>query len=284
MKIIQSFNQNAVLVLDDRGKEVIALGKGIGFNKKRGDIVRKENISRIFTVQSNEQEHRLIENLKSIDSEVYLIAEDIVSFAENELGRLLNDSFIFTIAKHIEFALERNDEQIEYDPFQYQLKYLYPDEYRIASEVIPFLNNKYHLSLKRQEISFFTLHFVNGLIDSEEVRDVVQLSELLNYILSLIDSRIDGTLEKDSLDYSRFVIHLRYFLIRTLSKSNEVLSQNERIGELLQLTKEIYAKEYRLMKELQALLLNEYQLTFGIDEELYLLLHFVRINGKKDVI
>ncbi|MET3644733.1 PRD domain-containing protein [Streptococcus gallinaceus] len=281
MKVVQSLNQNALLVLDRNGNEIVALGKGIGFNKKKGDIVSEANISRIFTVQSNEQEKGLLENLKSVASEVYLMAEDVVHFAEKELHKTLNESFIFTIAKHIEFALERNDEGIEYDPFQYQLNYLYPDEYRTAKEIIPFLNEKYHLQLKRQEVSFFTLHFVNGLIDSEQVSDVVQLSELLNRVLLLIDRQIGGGLEKDSLAYSRFVIHLRYFLVRMLSKKKGEPTEDQRIEELLNLTKEMYAKEYEILQSLKELLQKEYQISFGIDEDLYLLLHLVRICRKE---
>lgn len=282
MKIIQSLNQNAVLVLDNNGKEMVALGKGIGFNKKKGDIVHETAISRFFTIQSSEQEQHILENLKSIDSEVYILAEDVVHFAEQELQKKLHESFIFTIAKHIQFAIDRSGEEIEYDPFQYQLNYLYPAEYRVAKELVSFLNQKYHLRLKRQEESFFTLHLVNGLIDSEQFNDIVQLSHLLNQVLMLIDEEVSVKLEKESLAYSRFVIHLRYFLIRALSKFKSVSEEDIRINELLDLTKEMYPDEYKILYSIKVFFGQEHQLYFGIDEDLYLLLHLVRICRKEE--
>lgn len=282
LKVIQSLNQNALLVIDQNGKEIVALGKGIGFSKKKGDEIDSTNISRIFVVKSDKQEEQIKENVKSVDNQLYSIAEDIVKFAELELKHKMNEYFIFTIAKHIEFAIERNSiENIEYDPFQFQLNYLYPDEYEVALKIIEFLNEKYELNLKRQEVSFFTLHFVNSMIDSENFNEVVKLSELMSRILEIIDDYANFKLQKSSVDYSRFVVHLRYFLVRTLSGKKD--SQNkidDRIGELLKLTKEMYREESRILDSLKLFLSQEYNLYFGIDEDLYLLLHLVRILRK----
>ncbi|MGM0023665.1 CAT RNA binding domain-containing protein [Enterococcus sp. DIV0501] len=35
MEIIQSLNQNALLVMNNNGEEMVALGKGIGFKKRK---------------------------------------------------------------------------------------------------------------------------------------------------------------------------------------------------------------------------------------------------------
>lgn len=282
MKVIQSLNQNALLVINNNGEEVVALGKGIGFKKKKGDLVDVKGISRIFAVQSNVVEKKILETLKDIDADIYMIAEDVVDLAETLLNKKLNETFIFTIAKHIQFAIERDKEtQLEYDPFEYQLGYLYPDEYKVSEEVIKFINDKYHLSMKKQEISFFTLHFVNGMIDSEDFNDILKLSDTLNEIVSFIDEESGKNLRKDSVNYSRFIVHLRYFLIRSFSKDKEE-KQDPRIDELLGITKEMYLEETKLLSKIKEKLFEDKGLSFGVDEDLYLLLHLVRILGKKD--
>ncbi len=282
MKVVQSLNQNALLVMNNKGEEVVALGRGIGFGKKRGDLIDSDGISRIFTVQSTANEKRILETLKSIDNEIYVIAEDVVDLGEKLLDKKLNETFIFTIAKHIQFAIERDrEEPIEYSPFEYQLRYLYPDEYKASEEVIKFINEKYHLNMKIQEISFFTLHFVNGMIDSEDFNDILKLSELLNKIISFIDIESGNRLKRDSIDYSRFIVHLRYFLIRTLSKSQED-KKDPRMSELLSITKEMYLEETALLEKLKKKLSSDNQLSFGVDEDLYLLLHLVRILRRKE--
>ncbi len=282
MKVVQSLNQNALLVMNNKGEEVVALGRGIGFGKKKGDLIDSDGISRIFTVQSTANEKRILETLKSIDNEIYVIAEDVVDLGEKLLDKKLNETFIFTIAKHIQFAIERDrEEPIEYSPFEYQLRYLYPDEYKASEEVIKFINEKYHLNMKIQEISFFTLHFVNGMIDSEDFNDILKLSELLNKIISFIDIESGNRLKRDSIDYSRFIVHLRYFLIRTLSKSQED-KKDPRMSELLSITKEMYLEETALLEKLKKKLSSDNQLSFGVDEDLYLLLHLVRILRRKE--
>ncbi|EMW5752632.1 PRD domain-containing protein [Enterococcus faecalis] len=211
-----------------------------------------------------------------------MIAEDVVDLGEKLLDKKLNETFIFTIAKHIQFAIERDrEEPIEYSPFEYQLRYLYPDEYKASEEVIKFINEKYHLNMKIQEISFFTLHFVNGMIDSEDFNDILKLSELLNKIISFIDIESGNRLKRDSIDYSRFIVHLRYFLIRTLSKSQED-KKDPRMSELLSITKEMYLEETALLEKLKKKLSSDNQLSFGVDEDLYLLLHLVRILRRKE--
>lgn len=44
MKIRKILNNNLVLVQDGEENEVIVKGKGVGFNKKRGDIVEESII------------------------------------------------------------------------------------------------------------------------------------------------------------------------------------------------------------------------------------------------
>ena len=62
----------------------------------------------------------------------------------------------------------------------------------------------------------------------------------------------------------------------------DLFTVDQRIEELLNLTKEMYAKEYEILQSLKELLQKEYQISFGIDEDLYLLLHLVRICRKEE--
>ncbi len=54
MKIKKIFNQNAVLV-DDGGQEKVAIGKGIGFDRKRNDLIFDRDIERIFVMEPEGQ-------------------------------------------------------------------------------------------------------------------------------------------------------------------------------------------------------------------------------------
>ena len=50
MIIQKVINNNVVSTFDANGKEVILMGKGIGFRKKAGDELDKNKIEKIFTL------------------------------------------------------------------------------------------------------------------------------------------------------------------------------------------------------------------------------------------
>ena len=175
MKVIQSLNQNAVLVARDDGAELVALGKGVGFGKKKGDTIDPSAVTRVFSLASSYRQEQLLGLIKELEPWVFELAQDITVIAEACLKKSLMDTFIFTIAKHLQYALDRQpNEGGDYDPFQYQLHYLYPDEYQAAAEAITQVNAKYQLRLAQEEVSFLTLHLVNGQIDQAGFHNVVE--------------------------------------------------------------------------------------------------------------
>lgn len=54
MKVLQVFSHNAVFVENVDGETVILVGKGIGFNKRKGDRINRNIASRVF-VESKRQ-------------------------------------------------------------------------------------------------------------------------------------------------------------------------------------------------------------------------------------
>ena len=283
MKVVQSLNQNAVLVQNELGEELVALGKGIGFKKGRGDEVEPLHIAKLFTVQSSYQQQQLFHLIKQLDDEVLSMAQDITLMAEQTLGKPLVDTFVFTMAKHLQFVLERSAESdgMVYDPFQYQLKYLYPAEYQLALKTLEYIRQHYHLQLATQEVSFMTLHYVNGLIDNEGFHDVVQLSDMLNRMIEFIEQQTSTVLDKNSTEYGRFIVHMRYFLVRTMAPAKQPVHSTKMLP-LLEVTKGAFQQEWSLLQAVKQLLQEEFELTFGYDEELYLLLHLIRILGKEE--
>ena len=59
MKIMKILNNNLVLSKDSQGNEVIVKGKGIGFNKKRFDIIEDDIIEKIFITQNKNNSKKL---------------------------------------------------------------------------------------------------------------------------------------------------------------------------------------------------------------------------------
>ena len=126
------------------------------------------------------------------------------------------------------------------------------------------------------------MHLVNGQIDQAGFHNVVELSGILNRLIQVIETKTGEPLDKESPDYGRFVVHIRYFLIRTLSHQpgQEAVSP-EKIETVLETTAGVFSREWDLVKTLKETLQEEFNLSFGQDEDFYLLLHLVRILGRK---
>ncbi|GEN91579.1 PRD domain-containing protein [Tetragenococcus koreensis] len=280
MKVVQSLNQNALLVNND-GNECIVVGKGIGFGKKRGDVVENKQEVKFYKMVPEQDGVR--ELIEDIDDKSLQIAEEIAVHAEEFLDKEFTGNFILSLAGHIQFLEEKYRDYIEIpEPFHYELKYLYPTEYRIAEWAINYLQEEFELALPSAEVSFFTLHFVNGLVENGSLKNVVELSDILNETIEIIEKETNEVMDRETITFSRFIIHLRYFVIRNLaSTSKRSDSQNTDFKKIYDLTFEMYPREKQIIDKIKEQLYIDHNIEFENFEDFYLLLHLVRImnNG-----
>lgn len=275
LEVLQSYNQNAVSVVDNEGKELVLVGKGIGFGKKKGDYIDVKKASKIFQFYYSMHEKKIVDAIKDISEDILLMAEEVTEIASKLLNEELNPAFLFTLSNHIQFAIERTEKYGEIqDPLNYELKYIYPTEYAVAVESVNYLRKKYQLNLSDSEITFFTFHFVNGLQSTGNFNQVVKLSDILKDITELIDKELNAPLQKDSIQYSRFILHMRYFLIRQFNKN---IQSNPTLNELYQFTAQKFNSAHSVVLKIENLLIEEHDCDFSSEENLYLLLHLQRL-------
>ncbi len=103
MLITKAINNNVVLAEDENGRELVLFGKGLGFRGAPSYIEDESAIQRSFRDVSPE----LYDALASLGDDVIIIASGIVDIARQELNCKLNPNLVFTIADHLQFAIER---------------------------------------------------------------------------------------------------------------------------------------------------------------------------------
>jgi len=101
MKIAKILNNNVVVVLDEQGREQVVMGRGLAFQKHPGDVIPKENIEKVFALQSDELVHRLGELLSQIPLEVMTTCDRIIGLAAQRLGVALEEDEAGFIALHL---------------------------------------------------------------------------------------------------------------------------------------------------------------------------------------
>ncbi|KAI4449461.1 Transcription antiterminator LicT [Eubacterium plexicaudatum ASF492] len=58
MVVRQILNNNLILSKNSAGEEIIVKGKGIGFQKSKGDVIEEERIEKIFTFAQSGRDSR----------------------------------------------------------------------------------------------------------------------------------------------------------------------------------------------------------------------------------
>ena len=277
MRVINRINNNVVLVKDGAQKKIVT-GKGLGFKVYPGDTINERLIEQRFILQENSDEDYYVKMLKNIPLEQIKVCEKIVRKGREQLGKPLSDNLIFALADHLNFALDRSSKNMLIDhPLANEIKQFYPNEMEIGKYAIQLIEEEMHIQLPKGEAVFMTMHIVNAVGGLSDTYDVGELTEVMSKIISFIEDYFQCTIDQDSTSFSRFITHLRYYLIRQLKFEIDD-SIND---ELLDIVKEKYPEAYHCAEQIANHLDHLYHSKSADSEKLYLTLHINRLLNKK---
>ena len=89
MLINKVLNNNVITIINENDEEAVVMGRGIAFQKKKGDEVDKDKIDKIFVLKNKSINEKLIALVKDIPVENLEIAEEVINYAEEKLGTFL---------------------------------------------------------------------------------------------------------------------------------------------------------------------------------------------------
>jgi len=87
MTIYKSINNNIVSAFDDVGREVVVVGKGIGFKAREGEKIPHEKITKVFVMSSQDNLNRLKDLFLQIGNEHIEITDEILTYAKTWLSK-----------------------------------------------------------------------------------------------------------------------------------------------------------------------------------------------------
>ncbi len=264
-----------MIAFDKKMNEFLLIGKGVGFNKKKGDSVELNDSVKTYPMSYSDQEQKMLELIDEIPSELILMVEETTKRAEKILQNDLNYTLIFTLSSHIYYALKR-EESIDSItlPFDYGINYIFPKEYEAAEFSVNYLRKEHNLDLSDAEIVFFTFHFVNALQGTNTANSAIDIANILNDIIEVLENATSMKIDKDSIHFSRFLIHIRYFLIR---QNEGKLGKNEEFKQLSKYVSEKFKNANQIVQKIKGILEMKYGFRYSYEENLYLLLHTQRL-------
>lgn len=274
--LTKSFNNNIVLVRAD-GKEKILFAKGIGFGKKFGDIIPDGIVvDRIFTIENEDNIRNFNRIVSKIDNGFIAACEEAICEVATKTNQKLNENIHIGLIDHLSFAISRlkNNEEIQ-NPFIVEVQTLYPIEYSLAEMVAERVGTYSDIKIPEGEIGFIALH-VHSAINNGKLSNTIKYSYLSSKIIPHIEKRLNVKINKKSLDYARFLTHIRFAIER-------IITNCPINSELIDVVKKRYKKAYKIAEEVAEIMKAELFVDICEAEISYLAIHIERFRVSLDV-
>ncbi|WP_080146657.1 BglG family transcription antiterminator LicT [Marinilactibacillus piezotolerans] len=278
MKVNKVINNNIVQSINESDAEVLVMGKGIGFKKSVGDLIDQEKVEKVYTITSHLSTNKLEQLLANIKLEHLQVANEIISYAKVSLGKKLSENIFLTLTDHIDYAIERFNTDLPIkNALLWEIKRFYNHEFLIGKEALTIIQRKLGIQLPEDEAGFIALHIVNAELDMAKVSQVSEMTQIIQRIMNIIKYHYKVDIDEYSLNYERFITHLKFFVHRLYSGVE--LEADKDTGFLFML-KERYAKEYGCALKIRDYIIKEFGRDLKEDEMIYLTIHIRRITSK----
>ena len=279
MEFIKKINNNVAFNRDDKGVDYVVIGKGIGFQSEPGALVDESLIDRMFKAEDGGESAGSLAILTQMNSNIVDITTKVSQYAEARLGIQFDNTHYLILADHLAYGIKRQQEGIDYAPLnQWELKKLFPKEYEVAIESLALIKEEFGIELDSAEISFITNHFVNANTEYSSLRDTLKMTKLIKKIITLVEYQFQVNLDEDSFNYSKFISHLRYFILRKMN--NHMFAENSIDQELIDMFQMKYPEAYRMADKIEEFLYLKEGWQLTSDEKLYLTVHVRRLTSE----
>lgn len=269
MEIITILNNNALIAKEQGKRETVVFGKGIGFQKRKGDIVDKDKIETIY-VRSDDS---FALSASDIPYAFLKTTNEILLTAKQEGIENLKDSLFFSLADHLYMMIERLKEGINVgNPFLHDIKMYFPHEFSIALKAKDIIKKNLGVEVDEEECGLIALHIIEenmllrDTVSSKEVLELVK--EITNIVLK--DLHLED-IDRCCYQYSRLVTHIKFFVYRYISGTE---LQDEIDSDMQKLVDLHFKEELRTTERISEYLNQRFHKNISRQEKVYLYIHF----------
>ena len=159
-----------------------------------------------------------------------LAASDIACFASQQLGCKLSGGLPFILADHLQFAVQRDDDQLSAPtPLEHEVAFIYPRELQIGQAALAIVQKHTGAKLGQNEATSIALPIVNAEVDgmgrAKDMDFIMKSTRVLDEVTQSVEKQLGCSLDTASYCYIRFLAHLR-FLVRRLCKGKCTQTEN----------------------------------------------------------
>lgn len=267
-------NNNFVLFLDEDGKEVIAMGKGVGFQKKIGDLIDESQVDKFFRLQDDSIQNKMQQFADVIPIEYIKLADDAIQYARVALNKSFSDSLYISLSDHIYTSVTRFLGGISLkNPMLWEIKRFYEPEFEVGLHILEMLKDRFKVKLPEDEAAFITVHLVDASLDSSSIENVYTITKVIQDVHNIVRYFFRIEFDEKSIHYYRFITHIRFFAQRLVTNTTY---KDDGDDSLFRLLREKYKNSYKCVLKIEEYIRNNFQYDLGTDEKLYLMVHIER--------
>lgn len=275
MIINKILNNNAVITCNEQGKEIVAMGKGIAFQKKKGDCIDDTTVNKVYKLSNGKIMNDLENMISSIPIEYVSITYDIVDLVKKQYKKKLNDTIYVSLMDHIYSAAQRLKLGICLNnAMLWDIKQFHHEEFEIGIKALDLIEKVLHIEMPIDEAGFIALHLVEAQLDCTEPI-VNKITVLMDEICNIVRYHFTIEFDKNSVYFFRFITHIKFFAQRLFT--NKQLKNKIENKELLTMIKSKYGKSYKCVVKIKQFILQKYYYSLTEEEQLYLTIHIQRI-------
>ncbi len=276
MVVRQILNNNLVLSKNSAGEEIIVKGKGIGFQKSKGDVIEEERIEKIFTFAQSGRGSRFQRFFSSIQAEYIDLTDKIVDYALMQYDMKLSDSIYIALSDHLEGVCSRYEKGMQMpNGLLFDIQRMYRQEYDIGRFALRLLKKEKDMDLRNDEAGYIAMHFINAQIDND-MDDIYMITKVVGEVLDIVQTHFRMVLNDEDYNYQRFQTHLKFFAQRLLM-GNLYYEQDDGLYEVI---RERYPDVYECVQKIVMHIVKEYRYNMSKEEMLYLMIHIERVRGR----
>lgn len=276
LRIKKVINNNILCVVDDKGSEMIVTGKGLGFQRKIGERVDPALFEKTYHMEGKAEQRKLRELCEQIPLEHLKLTQDLIEYIKDQISVPLNESLLITLADHISFAIKRKVKGVEFtNPLQGAIMEYYPTEYRLGQHCLRVIQEQTRMELNPSEAAFIALHIVNAELNTS-MSVMYDITSLIEGTLEVVEYFYQKPLDRESLDFNRFIVHLRYFAQRVFQGTPQQTDEYD--ADFQKMVIRSCKQHYKCATHIAQYIRSAYQKEISDAELIYLTIHLKRIN------
>jgi len=277
IKVKKSLN-NSMLLVDHDQREMILFGKGIGFGTKPGTIIDLAEVEQVFIPLDNLKSRHFLSLTDTVPAAFFDATHDIIAMAQQHYVEKLNSLLFFTLAEHLYFAVERCKNGSNFaNKLSWEVKRYYQREYELGVLAKNSVSQRFNVELPEDEAVNIAFHLINASGDSENSDAHLQV-QLVNRITEIVRYKLNKNIDINSINYIRFITHLRYFAERIISKKIAAKNSDDFYHELLK----FYPAAMNVSWAIRDYIAEKYQTILPKDELTWLTIHISRLADSNE--